>query len=435
MDSGKLDINSIFQQMSKFVTSITTEMNETFSKMQDLLPKIGNDFDDKDHAEWKRLFLSLTIVDRENFVEQLKSRDVEKIKEWVSSKTTNQKIINTVIAYTDLIENGLKIGNAFSGKVDEMKKDPLTGSIQDMMNGLFSNFGKETSQETPQETTKQEKDNQETSQENQETSQENQEDKQEDNPKDKQDDKQDDFMTNFTKFIATEVTKSDIDIDKFQTEISKMKSVINNMFSDSDHEKQPPSEVDDGSILYKTIAQLLTKEGEKPNLSGFNNIVDKMCETVFSEVTTKDTPQENQEEPKETTEPSEVKTMKIGGINLYQISGPLCNQEKVDKAVERINQYNKLSDEINDLTKDLNPFESAMLEQMCGGLPMNFRLRMLENRLESMDEKLTSPVDQKKHEEKQKSQEYAELTEKIDDIAINLNVLLSKLSKFFNESK
>lgn len=89
-----------------------------------------------------------------------------------------------------------------------------------------------------------------------------------------------------------------------------------------------------------------------------------------------------------------------------------------------IQEHKKLSDDINTISKTLTTAEIEMLEKECGGeLPLDFRLRMMENTIQKLDQKLVGSEERDGLDE---------LKEKIDDIAVNIDILLTRLAKIVN---
>lgn len=66
-------------------------------------------------------------------------------------------------------------------------------------------------------------------------------------------------------------------------------------------------------------------------------------------------------------------------------------------------------------------FMKEVQKNPVGELPLDFRLRMMENTIQKLDSKLNS--------DSEKSNEIEELSEKIDDISVNLDLLITQLSR------
>jgi len=103
------------------------------------------------------------------------------------------------------------------------------------------------------------------------------------------------------------------------------------------------------------------------------------------------------------------------------LSKKQIRQGLIDETVCMIEKHKKLSDDINAIAKTLTSEEIEILQEKCGELPLDFRLRMMENTIQQLDSKLST--------DSEKSSEIEELSEKIDDIAVNLELLIARLSK------
>ena len=448
METNKSEIADIFQQMTKFVATVTSDFSKTVSKLKEVLNKMSSCLNVEDCAELERLFIALSGQDRTDLAAILKTGDTEKTREWLSQKTKNQNIINAVILYTDVINHAL--GSDTPSETTQSKEEtPQTtdglketkgetkqeNSLTDILGYFLKqvNFGSATSDKPvdlikvdeskvpkykeyyfssvtvtipPSDSlTEKPEDKTETTQEKPE------ENKPEETTAENKPEENKYFLNEISEFLSNHLIKDATDATTLKTEVQKAKQ----MWADAltGNEQYPEDKM---NIFFKGLAKVF--ELDEADLPEINKSIDKIFDKIQEKVTTSDTPSSTQ---------SEIKPK--SGVPLFDnffTAQPMCDSEKVTKTITLINSYNQLSDEINDATKGLNSFEISQVEAACGGLPMNFRLRMLENRLESMDEKLS------KDSEKEKiSQEYTELSEKIDDIAINLNLLLNKLSKIF----
>ena len=131
MDSGKLDFNKLFQQVSNLVTVVTSDATKTVGKLQEVLTKISSCLSGDDSNELKRLFFSLSTDERTLFIEHLKSGDTEKTKEWLGSKTKNQNIIDTVMLYTDTIKDALNLKTSVTQELNNLFDTSLDTSSKD----------------------------------------------------------------------------------------------------------------------------------------------------------------------------------------------------------------------------------------------------------------------------------------------------------------
>lgn len=109
------------------------------------------------------------------------------------------------------------------------------------------------------------------------------------------------------------------------------------------------------------------------------------------------------------------------GESFQELSKKQIRQGLIDETVSMIEKHKKLSDDINLISKTLTPLEIEILRERCGELPLDFRLRMMENTIQKLDSKLNS--------DSEKSNEIEELSEKIDDISVNLDLLITQLSR------
>ena len=432
METNKSEIADIFQQMTKFVTTVTSDFSKTVSKLKEVLNKMSSCLNVEDCAELERLFISLSSQDRTDLAAILKTGDAVKTREWLGQKTKNQNIIDTVILYTDIINHALGSDTPSEPKETTQKetksKEEATetkqgetkqgGSLTDIL-GYFMKFGKESCDLTksPESKVSEKVSLSEATVTTTDSLTEKPEEKTTEESKDKTETTQEkpeenlysgkEFLNEISKFLSNNLIKDATDVSSLKTEVQKAKQMWVNAVTGTEQDPE-----DKMTSFYKGLSEIL--KVDEADLPEINQSIDKIFDKIQETVTHSDT--SKQDTPKQD----------IPSFSCFFTTKPMCDSQKVTKAITLINSYNKLSDEINDATKDLNPFEISQVETACGGLPMNFRLRMLENRLESMDEKLSSTEDEKR------LQEYTELTGKIDDIAINLNLLLNKLSKIFN---
>lgn len=480
------DLGVMMKRMGKLVGSVTTDLNKSLGKMGDIFSKFGESLSDSDKLELQKLFITLTEEDKELLLKLVNDNNSEKLREWFGERCDNEKLVDTIASSTEVFKEAMEMGSNLTKEVSGVFGDifPEEGDkIGSMLGGLMSNFENnfgftfgavsetksgesETTEEVPEKSEEEKSEtieNIENAEEKSETTEttenaENIEEKsetKEENPEKKSEES--DIMNRLGKMFGENLGLFTSDIGEFKVEMCKMKDVMNKAFNPSETtEDEINTETDDvSSNIYTSIVgslKGLIDEDDKNAYHEITDTIDNMVGTIeetFTELNNE--PNENNHEKILTDSVSKFldlddkqKEQMLGtvqalhefekiGEKIQDSLNDNIRQGLINDTADMIAKHKKLSDDIDNVAKVLNPIEIKILELKCGGeLPLDFRLRMMENKLSNLDTKLTKSIDNNSESEQvdENAEQFDELNEKIDDISLNLDLLLTKLSRF-----
>ena len=477
------DLAKMMKRMGQLVGSVTTDLNKNFGKMGDIFAEFSKSLGDDDKIELQKLFISLTEGDKKILTDMVNANDKEGLEEWFGEKSDNKKLIDTLLSSMEVFKEAMDMGNNLTKEVSDVFGEifPTAGNkfgtmLGDLMKNVEKGFPSiqlgvvdveksfpsspkvyrygprgstsEKAEESTDDKTE-ESTNEKAEEPSDDKTEESTNEKAEESTNEKAEKKDDGILKGIAKSLGENLGK-DVNFEDIRKEMNKVKAAMNKVFNSDQAEE--PKEGDISTQIYRSIAQAFrgfVDENPFDDIKeNFDSMVDTMEETV-GELSKKENERKEEqilkegmykfldmnEEEKKQFEKSVKAFDTLGKLGEKIESGLNQNirQGLITDTAAMIHKHNKLSDDIDNVVKVLNPIEIKLLELQCGGeLPMNFRLRMMENTIKDLDDKLTQSINHPEdtHEEINDSDEkFNELSEKIDDIAINLDILLTKLSK------
>lgn len=450
-ETSFIELADAIKNMGKLFGSVSTDLNKSLGKIGDIFSQFGESLGDGDKSELHKLFLSLSRDDKEELLKLVNDNNKKGIRFWLEQRCDNENLINTIMSSTDIFKEALNMKNKSINMTKEVANvfgqifPGESNKFSNVLGGLIENF--EENFPFVDNIEKTETDDDSSSpvisgkiskeSDNKDNTTHPIKDHSDNFPDGENTDNED--KNNETKSLGENLLLS---------EIRKMKSVIKKILKSDD---QPEDQSKDTSNnIYQSVVNAFKNIIDEDDEDAFDEITDTIdnmvgtIEETFTELN--NTENENNQAQilqdglvkilnldEEQLKEAVVEFEKMGEVMGDKVMCEKIRQGLIDDTANMITRHNKLSDDINNIATVLTPLEIKLLEIRCGELPLNFRLRMMENKLNNLDIKLTQSIENTEPQTTSISEfndeKLDELGEKIDDIALNLDLLLTKLSR------
>ena len=374
------DLANMMKRMGGMVGNITNDLNDKIAKAGDIYSKLGETLSEEDKLELQKMYLKVSKEDEDHLWEMIQLHDIKGAREWLEDRCDNEKLVDSLLSSLEICEDVIDVGDKFTQGISDIFGQFFPENqenIKSMFGDIFNSGANFQTQKSK-------------TMKNQPT----------DDLYDYDPEEQYNYTRGHEPQLKEELLNNESDSDNEFSSICKTINVMSEKFKDV-FDDFCNDENTAESIMTTTLSKMTDLTDEEKDIIGGSEILNEI--NNISEV---------------------IKDQFNSNIRM----GLVCDASKM------IEKHNKLSDDIDNIVSILNPSEIKILEEKCGGeLPMNFRLRMMENRIKNLDDKLTESINDPQDDQNNDNQSDArivELHEKIDDIAVNLDILLSKLSKF-----